>query len=242
MAKQPTTRRFLLEDFSGQKSWIPKLIDPLNTFLISVITAFNNQLTIGENMLGQVDRLRVRTATTATATASVPLSTFSTFVDANVNTGTDTITVTAHSFQTGDLIQFSTTGVLPAGLSSGIDYYVNRVDANNIKPCANLANAIAGTAVNITSAAGGGTHTVRKYQLGQPSVALFDTASYSIRFKAFPVFVVLGSVVEVASNAVVIRSATSLDWSFQDGLVTINAVAGLEPGKQYDLVVYTSGG
>jgi hypothetical protein len=83
-----------------------------------------------------------------------------TFVDGNVTVGTDSITLTAHSFQTGDYVQLTSTGTLPAGLSLATDYYVIYVDANTIQLANSLSNAHAGTVVTITAAAGGGTHTV----------------------------------------------------------------------------------
>jgi len=87
-----------------------------------------------------------------------------TFVDADVNTGTDAVAETAHGYASGDgPVRLSTTGTLPAGLSTTTTYYIIRVDADNIKFATTLALALAGTAVNITAAAGGGTHTVNAY-------------------------------------------------------------------------------
>lgn len=82
-----------------------------------------------------------------------------TFVDANVSTSNDTITITAHPYVLGCKVAATTTGTLPGGLSA-TNYYVIVVDANTIKLASSLANAVAGTAVDITSAAGGGTHTL----------------------------------------------------------------------------------
>lgn len=83
-----------------------------------------------------------------------------TFVDANVNTGTDTVTIASHGWLTADSVRLTTTGVLPGGLALATTYYIIRVDANNIKFASTVANSYAGTAIDITSAAGGGTHTV----------------------------------------------------------------------------------
>ena len=82
------------------------------------------------------------------------------FVDGDVTVGTDTIAETAHGLETGDIVQLSTTGTLPSPLAAATDYYVIRVDADNFKLASSLENAEAGTAIDITSAAGGGTHTV----------------------------------------------------------------------------------
>jgi len=83
-----------------------------------------------------------------------------TFVDADVTVGTDAIAVTANKFlYTGQAVVLSTTGTLPAGLSAGT-YYIIYVSDTSVKLASSRANADDGTAVNITAAAGGGTHTL----------------------------------------------------------------------------------
>ncbi len=79
-----------------------------------------------------------------------------TFVDADVSTGADTITEANHGLVNGTRVKLSTTGTLPAGLSSATNYYVVGVTTNTFQ----LATSFGGGAVNITGAAGGGTHTV----------------------------------------------------------------------------------
>ena len=88
---------------------------------------------------------------------AVVLAPTKTFVDANVNTGTERITITAHRYvdEQGPF-RLTTTGTLPAGLSLATDYYIRYVDANTIE----LSLTAGGAAVNITGAAGGGTHTI----------------------------------------------------------------------------------
>lgn len=83
------------------------------------------------------------------------------FVDGDVTTGTDVINETGHGFLTGEgPFRLTTTGTLPAGLAVATNYWAIRVDDDNFKCAATRADAIAGTAVDITAAAGGGTHTV----------------------------------------------------------------------------------
>lgn len=95
-----------------------------------------------------------------------------TFVDGDVDVSANTITITAHAFATTGLkVTASTNGVLPAGLSAG-DYFVIVVDANTIKLASSLANAQAGTAVDITAAAGGGTHTLTPVAIAGGTVGL----------------------------------------------------------------------
>jgi microcystin-dependent protein len=82
------------------------------------------------------------------------------FVDADVNTATDVITVDDNEFlYTGQAVALTTDGVLPTGLSA-TTYYVIYVSDTTIKLATSRANADDGTAVDITAAAGGGTHTL----------------------------------------------------------------------------------
>lgn len=70
-----------------------------------------------------------------------------------VDNTTDTIQITAHGQNTGDGpgTIYTATGVLPGGLTALTDLYFIRVDADHVKVAASSANALAGTAINITS-------------------------------------------------------------------------------------------
>jgi len=63
---------------------------------------------------------------------------------------------------TGARIEFSTTETMPGGLAAATVYWAIKVDATHIQVADSKANAIAGTAINITTQ-GAGTHTL--YQL-----------------------------------------------------------------------------
>lgn len=76
----------------------------------------------------------------------------------DVNTSTDVITETAHGLSTGVKGQLTTTGTLPTGLSLATDYFIIKTDANSFQLATSLANAEAGTNIDITGA-GSGTHT-----------------------------------------------------------------------------------
>jgi hypothetical protein len=67
------------------------------------------------------------------------------------------VTKNGHGFLAGDIVVFTTTGALPAGLTAGTKYYViaTNLTANSFKVSASYG----GAAVN-TSDAGSGTHTV----------------------------------------------------------------------------------
>jgi len=62
---------------------------------------------------------------------------------------------------TGTRVQLTTTTTLPAGLALATNYYVIRVTDSTFKLATTYANAVAGTAINITDA-GTGTHTMSR--------------------------------------------------------------------------------
>lgn len=67
--------------------------------------------------------------------------------------GTDTLTKVAHTLKTGDgPFQTSNTGgALPAGLAAVTNYWAIRTGADTFKLATSLANALAGTAVDLTT-------------------------------------------------------------------------------------------
>lgn len=75
--------------------------------------------------------------------------------------GTDVLTVPSNgSLYTGAVVQAANSGgALPGGLAAATNYYVIRLGATTLKLATSLANAHAGTAIDITSA-GTGTHTL----------------------------------------------------------------------------------
>lgn len=84
----------------------------------------------------------------------------------SIATGTDIITLDGDRLELlrGDTVRWVTTGTAPGGLAEATDYYAIPYQwggTPRIKLASSLANAIAGTAIDITSA-GSGSHTVRK--------------------------------------------------------------------------------
>lgn len=75
-----------------------------------------------------------------------------------VTPAADTLSVTAHGLSTGDgfLAVYSPDGgTLPAGLAAVTDYWAIVVDANTLKLASSSANALAGTAIDITTTGSG---------------------------------------------------------------------------------------
>jgi len=73
-------------------------------------------------------------------------------VATSINVANNIFTVVAHGFETGRKIQTSISGggTLPTGITTTTDYFVIYVDADTFKLATNLANAEAGTAIDIT--------------------------------------------------------------------------------------------
>lgn len=59
MANVPVNKRLLAEDYPAeQKSWIARLLSPLNDFMTQVTSALNNQLTVSENMAAEYKEIQ----------------------------------------------------------------------------------------------------------------------------------------------------------------------------------------
>lgn len=77
-----------------------------------------------------------------------------------VDTGADTLTATGHGLLTGDRFRVrNVDGALPTGLAAVTSYFAIRLDADTLKVATTSANALAGTAINLTGA-GSGTNTI----------------------------------------------------------------------------------
>ena len=75
---------------------------------------------------------------------------------------TDRLTIAqVKGLRTGNGVQVSTSGTLPAGLAAVTTYYWIRVSDTTGKLATTYANALAGTAIDLTSA-GSGTHTLTR--------------------------------------------------------------------------------
>lgn len=100
----------------------------------------------------------------ATRVLSSASSTFTADASTDICTGA-IFTTSANT--TGCAVTLTSTGTLPAGLATSTTYFVIRVDQNagTFKLATSLANADAGTAIDITSA-GSGTHTITPTAMG----------------------------------------------------------------------------
>jgi len=81
------------------------------------------------------------------------------------------VSVPSHGLFTGLKGQLTTSGTLPTGLSLATDYFIIAVDANTVSFATSLANALAGTAIDLTGE-GTGQHTFTATSLAGATVKL----------------------------------------------------------------------
>lgn len=169
---------------------------------------------------------RVTTVTTTTAqTTTNTLTAASTFT---ADESTDIITHSNINLLPYTTVQVSTTTTLPSGLSAATNYFLIRVTDTTAKLATTYANAVAGTAINITDA-GTGTHTINtllpRYTNGAgvqaafinpaatalgsatPNLSLGYTNSVATASRATPAVLPIGKA--LASNSLIIYSGNA---------------------------------
>jgi len=72
-----------------------------------------------------------------------------------VTTGSDSLTINNHPFNVGERVYITTTATLPGGLSALTEYFIIDTDVNTIKLATTKANAVGGTAIDLTSTGSG---------------------------------------------------------------------------------------
>lgn len=140
----------------------------VNPYYKSVInaSAFTAAATVAPCVLMLVDLIgfyRVTSTTTTTSQACTnTLMAFATTVcnTNNILTNTGTGSNSEINLFPYTRVRFTTTGTLPTGLSLATDYYVIKLTDTTISVATSYANAVAGTAVAITTGTGSGTHTL----------------------------------------------------------------------------------
>lgn len=117
-----------------------------------------------------------RKTSVTTTSAQSTTNTLTAFSEFTADAGTDIITHTNINLCDRTTVQVSTTTTLPGGLSAATDYYVIKLTDTTCKLATSYANAVAGTAINITDA-GTGTHTINtllpRYTCGSGVQAFF---------------------------------------------------------------------
>ena len=123
-------------------------------------SAFSAAATTMPAILMLIDLLGFyRVTTTTTITAQSLTNTMATFSTFTADAGTDVLTHTNINLFPYTRVRLTTTTTLPAGLATATDYYVIKVTDLTCKLATSYANAVAGTAIDVTDA-GTGTHTI----------------------------------------------------------------------------------
>lgn len=115
-------------------------------------------------LLDVIGYYRVTTVTTTTAQNTTNTLGYADTFTADASTDICTYTSTTNipsNVLTGTRMRLTTTTTLPAGLATATDYYYIKVTDSTFKLATTYANAIAGTAINITDA-GTGTHSTSR--------------------------------------------------------------------------------
>lgn len=174
---------------------------------------------------------RVTAVTTTTAQATTNTLGFGDTFTADDTTDTCTYSSTVNipsNILTGTRVRLTTTTTLPVGLATATDYYVIKVTDSTFKLATSYANAVAGTAINFTTA-GVGTHTISRLLprytngagvqaiffnsnatalgAGTPNLSLGYTNSAQTASRATPTVLPVGKT--AASNSLVLYSGAS---------------------------------
>lgn len=218
------------------------LIDVVGFYRVTAVTTTTEQATT--NTLGQTDTFTADAGTdicTWTSTANIP---------SNVLTGTK--------------VRLTTTTTLPAGLALATDYYVIKLSDTTFSLATSYANAVAGTAINITDA-GTGTHTVNwllpRYTngaglnaiffnpaatamgAGTPNLSLNYTNSSQTAARATPVVLPVGKT--AASNSHILYTGATGAGKYnyavprQNGDSGIASIEGIRNSTSYVSGTYT---
>lgn len=100
-------------------------------------------------------------------------------VASTVDITANTMTIATHGLTTGLKGQTSSTGTLPAGITTTTDYFVIAVDANTISLASSLALAQAGTALDLTNqGTNAATHTFTPTAVAGASLTLEKSNNY----------------------------------------------------------------
>lgn len=169
------------------------------------------------------------------ATTSIGTVPEITFVAGDVDTTANTITETAHGRNTGSREYLSTTGTLPSHTPPSAEpafgvvfYYLIRVDANTLKLASTLENALAGTAIDLTTQ-GTGTQTISPVMKTKFSSNKFrrNEAPDGIRLEPTGTSFIPSLPEEEfpALTGAITTEAGSLETSITDGVVTLPKLA-----------------
>jgi plastocyanin len=186
----------------------------LNDLLLEAVTTASSSTSAAQNL----DHIPIFDLT-ASVTAANPSN--KNFTSGDVTAATDIVTIAAHGLLTGTKVTLTTDDTLPGGLAAATDYYIIAASANTIKFATSQANAVAGTAIDLTNA-GTGNHVV----------TITTTIAGSIKLQKnnepenlTPVWF------DIASSSQNFTGTSTLNWEYADkGFREIRAVAAVTSG------------
>lgn len=140
--------------------------------------------------------------TPLTALEATPLATGT---NPEVDVETSEMTIPSHGYTTGRKGQLTTTGTLPAPLTTGVDYYVIAVDANTIQLAASLSDALAGTEIELSDqGTNGAVNTFTPGALAGGSIKLQQRLNDSMDW------------IDITSSSNNITTSASFSWNYVD--------------------------
>lgn len=130
-------------------------------------------------------------------------------VTSTVDIDANTASIASHGLVTGLKGQLTTSaGSLPGGLSTSTDYFVIVVDASTIKFATTLANALAGTAVNITNqGTAASTFTFTPTSLAGCTLTLSGSVDGET-------YITIGSATSITADGSAMSTLTSLPYKY----------------------------
>lgn len=153
-------------------------------------------------------------ASPLTALTATPLATGA---NSEVNITDDEITIPSHGLTEGLKGQLTSTGTLPAGVTTATDYFVIVVDANTIQLAASLVLAQAGTAIDLTNeGSNGAVNTFTATSIAGGSIKLQQSNDGSN-------WADLGSATNITADAVVILEKDRPTTRYIRGSIALTA-------------------
>lgn len=159
----------------AETAW--NLLTGFTTSVTSDDSAANGTMTLTQIVAGPVTNPVPKNAAESGAGSIAGVETTPGYVT-ELNLTNNTLSIPSHGLPSGLKGQVSTSVTLPTGLSAATDYFVIVVDASTIKLATSLANALAGTAIDLTGE-GAGQHTFTPTALAGASVTLQKSNDYN---------------------------------------------------------------
>jgi hypothetical protein len=135
---------------------------------VSTATQVNTAVGLSAPAMLLIDK--AVTGTGSTAQVAAVAAALAGGLASNIDLSSDAITIASHGYITGTKAALTTAGTLPTGVTA-TNYWIIKIDDNTVKLASSLANAVAGTKVNIT-VDGSGTHTLTPAAAGSNTFKL----------------------------------------------------------------------